>query len=109
MSGERKNKRLDALKTHIQNICTHILKGFWEFCQKTKEGKIKYKQTVECHVRKYCHKEKEVQQNTYTSREHKAYTYLRIYTLKYKNTCIVYYVAVFLGYQVKKRNYIKYL
>lgn len=43
------------------------------------------------------------------SREHKAYTYLRIYTLKYKNACIVYYVAVFLGYQVKRRNYIKHL
>lgn len=62
-------------------------------------------------------KRTEVQQNTYTSREHKAYTYLRIYTLKYKNktkknACIVYYVAVFLGYQVKKKkkkNYIKHL
>lgn len=38
------------------------------------------------------------------SREHKAYTYLRIYTLKYKNACIVYYVAVFLGYQVKTKK-----
>ena len=55
-------------------------------------------------------KRTEVQQNTYMSREHKAYTYLRIYTLKYKNACIVYYVAVFLGYQVKKKkNYIKHL
>lgn len=51
----------------------------------------------------------EVQQNTYMSREHKAFTYLRIYTLKYKNACIVYYVAVFLGYQVQRRNYIKHL
>lgn len=46
----------------------------------------------------------EVQQNTYMSREHKAYTYLRIYTWKYKNACIVYYVAVFLEYQVKKKK-----
>lgn len=46
-------------------------------------------------------KRTEVQQNTYRER---AYTYLRIYTLKYKNACIVYYVAVFLGYQVKKRK-----
>lgn len=38
------------------------------------------------------------------SREHKAYTYLRIYTWKYKNACIVYYVAVFLEYQVKKKK-----
>lgn len=53
-----KNNRLDALKTHIQNICTHTLKGIWEFCQKQMKGeKIKYKQTVECRVRKYCHKE----------------------------------------------------
>lgn len=49
-------------------------------------------------------KRTEVQQNTYMSREHTAYTYLRIYTLKYKNACIVYYVAVFLGYQVKKKK-----
>lgn len=41
------------------------------------------------------------------SREHEAYTYLRIYTLKYKNACIVYYVAVFLGYQVKKKKLYK--
>lgn len=60
-------------------------------------------------------RETEVQQNTYMSREHKAYTYLRIYTLKYKNACIVYYVAVFLVYQVKmkkkkeKKNSIKHL
>lgn len=42
-----KNKRLDALKTHIQNICTYTLKRIWEFCQnkkkrKIKKGKIKY-------------------------------------------------------------------
>lgn len=48
------------------------------------------------------------------SREHEAYTYLRIYTLKYKNACIVNYVAVILGYQVKtklieKKNSIKHL
>jgi len=49
-------------------------------------------------------KRTEVQQNTYMSREHKAYTYLRIYTLKYKNACIVNYVAVFFGYQVKKKQ-----
>lgn len=51
----KKNKRLDALKTHIQNICTHTLKGIWEFCQKkikNEGGKIKYKQRVECRVRK---------------------------------------------------------
>lgn len=56
---------------------------------------------MECRVRKYCHRELKCNKNTYMSREHKAYTYLRIYTLKYKNACIVYYVAVFLGYQVK--------
>lgn len=49
-------------------------------------------------------RETEVQQNTYMSREHKAYTYLRIYTVKYKNACIVYYVAVFLVYQVKEKK-----
>lgn len=41
----------------------------------------------------------EVQQNTLMSKEHKAYiylsTYTEIYTLKYKNACIVYYFAVF--------------
>lgn len=46
----------------------------------------------------------EVQRTTCMSREHKAYTYLRIdIYMKYKKACIVYYyLAVFLGYQVKK-------
>lgn len=56
-------------------------------------------------------KRTEVQKNQLTLIciwEHKAYTYLRIYTLKQnKNACIVYYVAVFLGYQVKKKKKIK--
>lgn len=58
---------------------------------KKNEGeKIKYKQTVDCHVRKYCHKEnRSAKKITYTYmyiREHKAYTYLRIYTLKQNKT-----------------------
>lgn len=56
-----KNKRLDALKTHIQNICTHFERYLRVLPKnKRKKGKkIKYKQTVECRVRKYCHKEKQ--------------------------------------------------
>ncbi len=34
----REKQMTDALKTHIQNICTHNLKDIWEFCQKKKEG-----------------------------------------------------------------------
>lgn len=41
------------------------------------------------------------------SREHKAYTYLRIYTLKYKNACIVYYVAVFFRVPSQKKELYK--
>lgn len=57
MAGERETK--DTLKTHIQKICTHTFKLMWEFCQNIKKtlGELKYKQKVECCVRKYCHKE----------------------------------------------------
>lgn len=54
----QKNKRLDALKTHIQNICTQTFKKvFGSFAKRELRGKIKYQQTVECRVRKYCHEE----------------------------------------------------
>lgn len=101
-----REKKDDAVKTHIQNICTHNLKNIWEFCQRNEGEKIKYKQTVDCRVRKYCHKENRSAKKSLTLvyiREHKAYTYVRIYT-KQKNACIVYYVAVFLGYQVQKKK-----
>lgn len=111
MVGERK-KRLDALKTHIQNIFTvHVLWNvFWSFAKKKLMGKkLNINKQWNAVWDNNVTNKTEVQQNTYMSREHKAYTYLRIYTMKYKNACIVYYVAVFLGYQVEKRNYIKHL
>lgn len=90
---------------------THTLTCILEFCQKRKlrGEKLNINKQWNAVWENTVTNRTEVQQNTYMSRKHKAYTYLRIYTLKYKNACIVCYVAVFLGYQVEKRNYIKHL
>ena len=100
MSGERKQDLMHSkciYKTYV-HIIWNVFGGLAKN-EKLKGGIIKYRENNGMPCEKILSKRTEVQQNTFMSKEHKAYiflkTYTEIYTLKYKNACIVYYFAVF--------------